>query len=67
MHETGARNSVRHRHLLKRNSELSKGIFEEAKGLLMNRPVIDLWTKQSLIMCGGHLIEGVKEGPCLLS
>ena len=37
---------------LRCNSELSEGIFEEAKGLLMNRPFIDLWTKLSLIMCG---------------
>lgn len=45
-------NSARRYHLLRCNSELSKGIFEEAKGLLMNRLFIDLWTKQSLIMCG---------------
>lgn len=35
-------NSARHCHLLRCNEELSKGIFEEAKGLLMNRPFIDL-------------------------
>lgn len=28
----------------------AKGFFEEAKGLLMNMPFIDLWTKQPLIM-----------------
>lgn len=37
---------------LRCRSELSKGIFKGAKGLLMNRHIIDLWTKQSLIMCG---------------
>lgn len=45
-------NFARHCHLHRCNGELSKGIFEEAKGLLMNRPFIDLWIKQSLIMCG---------------
>lgn len=38
-------------HLPACNSGRSKGIFEKAKGLLMNRLFIDLWTKQSLIMC----------------
>lgn len=37
--------------LLRNKWRKQRGIFEEAKGLLMNRAFIDLWTKQLLIMC----------------
>lgn len=56
---------VRRRHFPACNSELSKGIFEEAKGLLMNRLFIDLWTKQSLIMCRAAFNWGRRTSPLL--
>lgn len=43
-HETKAASSDTRCHLLGCDSEWSKGIFEKAKGLLMNRLFIDPWT-----------------------
>lgn len=47
------------------DSELTKEIFEMAKGLLMNRLFIDLWTKQSLIMCRAAFNWGRRTSPLL--
>lgn len=57
--------SARLHHLPAYHSRLSKGIFETAKGLLMNRVFIDLWTKQSLIMCRAAFNWGSRTSPLL--